>query len=226
MQSLKFLPFFKAFFAALILIFHFNLYAQSFDYEGFLLDCSNDNVNTVSAFLKRGGNPNYASLTDGDTCLMKALREDSHKTSALLLARLDTQLSRKNRTGESALMLASLKGNVLAVRAMLERGAAVNQEGWTALHYAATSGQTAITELLLDKQAQVNALSPNQTTPLMLAARSGNIELVKLLLQRGANDSLKNEAGLSAEDFARQAGHSALADAFKERREKTPGNAQ
>ena len=140
MQSLKFLPFFKAFFAALILIFHFNLYAQSFDYEGFLLDCSNDNVNTVSAFLKRGGNPNYASLTDGDTCLMKALREDSHKTSALLLARLDTQLSRKNRTGESALMLASLKGNVLAVRAMLERGAAVNQEGWTALHVAANCG--------------------------------------------------------------------------------------
>lgn len=222
----KFLPLTQVFFAIFILIFHFNLLAQSFDYEQFLLDCSHDNVSAVEVFLKRGGNPNYASFTDGDTCLIKALREDNHKVSALIIADAKIQLNRKNRHGESALMLASFKGNLSAVQALLARGAVVNHEGWTALHYAVTNNQWAIAQLLLSAKAAVDALSPNQTTPLMMAARNGNIELVKLLLQRGANDTLKNTAGLSAEDFARQAGHAALADGFKERREKSAKNPQ
>jgi hypothetical protein len=57
-------------------------------------------------------------------------------------------------------------------------------------------------------------------TPLMLAARSGHFEAVRLLLDHGAIDSLKNDAGMTAEDFALRNGHQELVEAFKRRRQR------
>ncbi|CAG0907864.1 unnamed protein product, partial [Darwinula stevensoni] len=62
-----------------------------------------------------------------------------------------------------------------------------------------------IIQLLLKKSASINALSPNGTTPLMMAAGYGGPDSVALLLQAKADTNLKNEAGLTALDFARRA---------------------
>ena len=40
--------------------------------------------------------------------------------------------------------------------------------------------------LLLEESAYIDATSPNGTTPLMMAARYGSPEAVKLLLEEGA----------------------------------------
>src|SRR3546814_14966726 len=66
--------------------------------------------------------------------------------------------------GDTALMIAAYKTNKPAVMALLERGAAVNKQGWTPLHYAAASGDNEIVKMLMDKSAQLDALSPNGTT--------------------------------------------------------------
>jgi ankyrin repeat protein len=58
--------------------------------------------------------------------------------------------------------------------------------------------------LLLDNHAYIDAASPNGSTPLMMAAMYGTFDAVKLLLDAGADPSLKNALGLSAIDFARQ----------------------
>ena len=51
----------------------------------------------------------------------------------------------------------------------------------------------------------IDAESPNKTTPLMMAARKGDLPAVKLLVQEGADLDLKNMLGLTAIDFARDA---------------------
>ena len=109
-------------------------------------------------------------------------------------------------------MLASLQGLLGLCRQLIDKGADVNKPGWTALHYAATRGHLAVIVLLLDSYAYIDAASPNGTTPLMMAARYGTPEAVKLLLGAGADPSLKNEQNLSAIDFAQYANRAESAE--------------
>jgi ankyrin repeat protein len=103
-------------------------------------------------------------------------------------------------------MLAAFKHNRHAVLALLARGAVDTRPGWTALHYAAASGDAEITAILLNKQATINAESPSQITPLMIAAREGHPDVVEMLLKAGANARLKNNENLTASQIAVRAG--------------------
>jgi ankyrin repeat protein len=104
------------------------------------------------------------------------------------------------------LMIAALRGHTELVRKLIARDADVNKTGWTPLHYAATSGHLQIMALLLEHHAYIDAESPNKTTPLMMAAYYATPEAVKLLLDEGADASLRNELGLTALDFAQKGG--------------------
>lgn len=140
--------------------------------------------------------------------LVLALQRESWQVARLLAELPDLDVEARNPSGETALMLAAIRGQTDVVQTLLRRGAQVNQAGWTALHYAATHDGAAavdITRLLLAQQPQVNALSPNGTTPLMMAAQYGGREVVALLLQQGADPMLRNQQGLSAADFAMRA---------------------
>ena len=48
--------------------------------------------------------------------------------------------------------------------------------------------------------------------PLMMAAGSGRVSTVKLLLDEGADATLKNNVGMTALDFAQQAGQTYVLD--------------
>ncbi len=99
-------------------------------------------------------------------------------------------------------MLAALAGDVELCRLLIARDADVNKTGWAPLHYAATNGHLEVMRLLLDEHAYIDAASPNGTTPLMMAAHYGSASAVKLLLEAGADPTLKNIQALSALDFA------------------------
>jgi ankyrin repeat protein len=157
----------------------------------------------VRTLLRRGMDPNTVDEERGDTGLILAAREGSDKVFNVLLQTKGVNLDARSRNGDTALMLAAYRGNLAAVRALLDKGAEPNQTGWTALHYAATVGNNDIVALLLDRSAYIDAESPNQTTPIMMAARGGHILTVKLLLDEGADATLKNGAGMTAIDFAK-----------------------
>ena len=179
--------------------------AHSNSYEDFFIAVRNDNAVEVNALLQRGFDPNTRSST-GQVGLILAFLEDSPKTAKILMAQPTIKIDALNAAGESALMLAALKGNLSGTAALLERGARINQPGWSALHYAATGPQVQAVRMLLSRGAEVNVTAPNGSTPLMMAARYGPLASVELLLQRGADPARLNDNNLQAIDMARQAG--------------------
>lgn len=142
---------------------------------------------------------------NGNAALLLAIREESWRVVNFLVEQPLVQVEARNTAGESPLMLAALKGRLPLARRLIERKAEVNKPGWTPLHYAATNPEPVSLELvrlLLEHHAYIDAESPNKTTPLMMAARYGTPEVVKLLLEEGADPTLRNEQGLTALDFA------------------------
>jgi ankyrin repeat protein len=173
-----------------------------------------DDASTVRKMVGTIVNANELNPLGGEPALVLAIREGSAAVVQDLLAHPGTDLERKAVNGNTALMMAAFKRDGDTVRALLDKGAKVNQPGWTALHYAAASGDAAIAQLLIERGAKLDALSPRPSgavTPLMMAAREGQDGIVRLLLAKGANAGLKNTEGFTAAVLAKQAGHDKVA---------------
>jgi ankyrin repeat protein len=170
-------------------------------YEDFFKAVQFDDVKTVQALLQRGFDPNTVS-PKGVPGLMIAVREPSLKVAQLLASWPKVKTEVHNDKDESVLMLAALKGYLPLVKQLVENDADVNKPGWTPLHYAASTGQVAVIEFLLENSAYIDAESPNGSTPLMMAAMYGSPEAVKVLIQAGADLNIKNQLGLTSLDFA------------------------
>ena len=69
---------------------------------------------------------------------------------------------------------------------------------YTALHIAAIHGMVDVLEVLLDKGANIEASSNNQSKPIHLAARFGRVDALKTLLDRGANIEAKTDICFTA----------------------------
>jgi len=124
--------------------------------------------------------------------------------------------------GRTALMYASFNGHSEIILLLVENGASVARRdlmGRTALLYAATGPFAESVKILLDKGARPNVVdSDEHFSPLMHAAAEGNLDVVKILMEAGANPELKDVDGDDAESFARQAGHTSVADYLASKR--------
>ena len=163
-----------------------------------------DNAGGVQSLLDRGVNPNVRDEF-GQTALLVAMREPSPKVVDVLIASPKVNVEMRNSKDESPLMIAALKGQQDVVMKLIARDADINKPGWAPLHYAATNGHVAVMKVLLEKHAFIDAQSPNGTTPLMMAAMYGTSEAVKLLIDEGADQAMKNQQGMTALDFAKKA---------------------
>ena len=178
-------------------------------FEDFFIAIRNDNAGTLNGLLDRGFDPNTRN-EKGQPGLTVAMQEHSLKAARALLARPATDVDALNQAGESALMMAALKGDIDGMQMLIERGAKVDQPGWSPILYAATGPEPKAVRLLIDRGAPIDATSPNDSTPLMMAAQYGSEDSVKLLLERGADVRRRNQLNLGAVDFARKSGREAL----------------
>ena len=165
-----------------------------------------DHYSDVMTQLLRGINANMLDER-GRTALTLAIRQESWRVVDTLLHAPGLDVNLPNRQGETPLMLAAIKGNMPLVKTLVARDADINREGWTPLHYAASANLPQSVEIaayLLDKSAYIDADSGNGTTPLMMAAQYSSEAMVRLLINEGADVSLRNRQGLTAVDFARK----------------------
>ena len=155
----------------------------------------------VSNLLKRGFDVNTVN-PNGEHGLFLALSGPSIKVLPVLIAARKVNLDPRNAHDESPLMLAALKGLTEVCKQLIDVEADINKPGWAPLHYASTHGHIDIMYMLLEHSAYIDAASPNGSTPLMMASQYGTPQAVKLLLESGADPSIKNALGLTALDFA------------------------
>lgn len=175
-----------------------------------------DDARTIKPILARGLDPNSRDPERGETGMIVALRHDSMRVFNLLLSQPNIKLETTADNGNTALMMAAFKKNREAVEALLAKGAQINRPGWTALHYAAAAGDTAIMRILLEHHAYIDAESPTGVTPLMIAAREGMEDAVRMLLAEGADASLKDRGFKStAAEFADRADKPWIAETIR-----------
>ena len=136
---------------------------------------------------------------------MKTLREILQNTMKL------KQYFGKERY--SPLLVAVMYDQPDVVPLLLEKGADVNEKlkvgrfkGETALILAATLGHIRTAEKLLELGADVN-LDDDGWRPLCGAVRKGNMEMIKFLISKGADHTLKDSFGLTMVELANKFKH-------------------
>lgn len=116
----------------------------------------------------------------------EGLRVDP-ETGRLVRVHIDDEDSAKS--AEPTLISAARKGDVEAVKSLLDRGSpidATDENGRTALEAAAARGRSNVVKFLLSRGARPNSkeyLNP----PIMYAAERGDADTVKILLDNGAD---------------------------------------
>lgn len=68
-------------------------------------------------------------------------------------------------------------------------------------HLAISKGDLESVKIFISYGADVNKIV-NNMTPLMVAARFNQVEIIKILLEKGADRSIENDRGLKALHFA------------------------
>uniref|UniRef100_A0A8C8DMP6 BRCA1 associated RING domain 1 n=1 Tax=Oryzias sinensis TaxID=183150 RepID=A0A8C8DMP6_9TELE len=112
---------------------------------------------------------------------------------------------KRNYKGETPLHLAAIKGDVEAVKELLDQGADPNQKdnaGWTPLHEACNLGHLTVVEVLATRGALLNTPGYENDSPLHDAVRNGHSAIVKVLLQLGASQNVLNLHGKRPADYA------------------------
>jgi ankyrin repeat protein len=181
-----------------------------------------DNANALRAALRRGADPNGRDEA-GEPLVVAAAKAQAWGCVRALAETDGVDLDAVNKEGVSALMFASLHGELELARLLVSRKAAVNKAGWTPLHYAAVNGHLDVVRFLVERGARIDAASPNGTTPLMMAARHQQVSAAELLLELGADPTPRNEAGFDAAAYARGNGSTRLADRLAERAKSLAG---
>ena len=153
----------------------------------------------------------------GSTPLLFAVRH-GHVENARLLLDAGADVNQTAPNGQSALVTASFSGQGEVAAFLLERGADPNaaEAGYTALHTAVSRGDQELVKALVAHGADVNsritkgsrqkrninwyALSATLTgaTPFWLAAKYAEVDIMRVLVEHGADPLLSPENGTTA----------------------------
>jgi ankyrin repeat protein len=172
-----------------------------------------DDVEMAGLLLRAGARINAAN-DFGVTPLLLASANGRPAMIALLLeAGADPNLAAAN--GETPLMAAARTGNVDVVQVLVDRGADVNYKtqanGQSALMWAISEKHSSVARRLVERGADIQARSTGGYSPLLFAARAGDLESARMLVAAGADVNDKSTDQTSALVIAVVRGHTALA---------------
>lgn len=191
---------------------------------------SSGHIDAIAALIKAGAQVNQVTGS-GFTPLFFAIASGVPEATSTLIA-AGADLTHRGPEHTSALQLALYQQNWGAAAMLVGRGAdlaEIDRNGNRPLHVAAAVGDTALMALMLAKGADPNGLTGLSritwvteanfgvppppvppTPPLLVAARSGQVEAMKMLVAAGANKAFIANNGTNVV-LAAARGHSAAA---------------
>lgn len=188
--------------------------AQAGVYEDILKAAANNETALVVDLLRRGMDVNTVD-SQGTSLLMYAARFGNSELLEFLLSNRANVLKR-NKYGDTALMLAAFAGHLDVVRRLVAAGAVLDHPGWTPLAYASFEGHVQVIQFLAEQGADLDAQADNGMTALMIAARNGHLEAVKVLLAAGADPDIVDQDDQSALDLAEIGGNGLIVDVLRQ----------
>jgi ankyrin repeat protein len=153
--------------------------------------CENGNAALIDLLLRAGVNPNSAN-PGGETALMTAARTGKLDAVKLLLDRGASIDAKESVREQTALVWAVVEKHADVVKLLLARGADVNAQTKTEIPEGTTGKPEA-------KSGDIGAHGPGMyrgravpspsggLTPLHFAARDGNLEMARILVDAGAD---------------------------------------
>lgn len=122
-------------------------------------------------------------------------------------------------SNEAKLIKAASDRDLQVAQELLEAEVDVNvideSNGFTPLHWAAFNGDEKMAQLLLKKEANVNAVDVDGFTPLHRVARMGNEKMAQLLLKAGADVNAVDLDGMTALKIAQASNQTGVADLLR-----------
>lgn len=202
----------------------------------------NNDIKTVKFCLENRADVNAASES-GATALIEAAGAGNLEITTLLVNH-GALVNMADNSGFTPLIYAAISGNVKVVQFLLDKGAdikATTKNGYSALIFACACGKNEVSRLLIKKGSDsstinmmmaasaglddfverfikdgqdVNQRTSSDDTPLIFAAKNGNLSTVKLLMKNKADASVRNKDGFNAFLAACSTGKSRVAEYF------------
>jgi ankyrin repeat protein len=151
-----------------------------------LLASMNGSAEMLEALLQAGADPNRPLTQYGDTALMMAARTGKTGPLKALLDRGASVNAKETWGGTTALMWAVAERHPDAVRLLVERGADVNARS---KFVPSTTGRgfEGTTPVAPEQGQAAQEFAGGLFTPLMFAAREGDLESARILVAAGAD---------------------------------------
>eukprot|EP00249_Psilotum_nudum_P029227 c39701_g1_i1 orf=79-825(+) len=155
----------------------------------------------------------FKSAEAGNVSVFQSLSQDQLSKLSCLL----------NEDGRSLLHVAAAAGHEQIVSIFCQRleasEVAMNsgdEEGWTPLHSAVSSGLWAVVEILLQAGADVSIANKGGRTALHYAASKGHVQIAQTLIEHGAKINSKDKVGCTPFHRAASAGHVGMCELLLE----------
>jgi ankyrin repeat protein len=183
-----------------------------------LMACNKGHTDTVRELLKHKADMTIFGKPDGLTALHAAVvfgGAEGFVDTAALLIDAGAPINLKSQDGMlTPLHCSSAKGHVACVKLLIQKGAdihALDKFNSTPLRIAASNANSLenldkfrqVAELLLKAGADINAASAAGNTPLHSIVKLGDVDLIRWMLDNGADAHRKNNEGLAPVDHVK-----------------------
>jgi ankyrin repeat protein len=146
------------------------------------------NAAILSALIEAGADAKTLATPDGETVLMTAARSGNVQAVKVLLAHGADVNAKENYRGQTALMWGAAERHPAVVKLLLENGA-----DWKAVSLARDNSMPK-----LSAASSVTPMARGGLTALHFAAREGDIETGRVMLEAGVDVNLVDADGTSA----------------------------
>ncbi|XP_005936323.1 histone-lysine N-methyltransferase EHMT2 isoform X1 [Haplochromis burtoni] len=162
-------------------------------------------VQRVLLMLMEGIDPTYQPDSQNRRSALHAAAQRGLLEVCYMLIQAGAQVDAQDKDLRTPLLEAIINNHIEVARYLVQNGACVyhvEEDGYTGLHHAAKLGNLETVNMLLETgQVDVNAQDSGGWTPIIWAAEHKHVNVIKALLNRGADVTINDKSRLSHQEL-------------------------